>query len=205
MAARDGLVQSAIALVRRHGVAGTGVAQLLEHSGISRRTIYLNFPGGKSELITEATRVAGRAMTALIETFGRGDTPDSTITSFTDSWKQVVESSDFLAGCPVVAAALSRAESPEAADAAGAAFDDWERVLAARLRAEQIAPEAALSLATTVIAAIEGAVVLSLAQRSTEPLDRVGRQLTELLRVHLPAAPEISTGTVRRTVGNVKS
>lgn len=186
MAARDGLVQSAIDLVRRNGVAGTGVAQLLDHSGISRRTIYLNFPGGKSELITEATRVAGRAMTTLIETFGRRGEPDATVASFTDAWKQVVESSDFLAGCPVVAAALGRSESAEAANAAGAAFDDWEQALAARLRAERIAPETALSLATTVIAAIEGAVVMSLAKRSAEPLDRVGRHLTELIRAHVP-------------------
>ena len=35
---------------------------MLGHSGISRRSVYLNFPGGKSELIAEATRVAGRTM-----------------------------------------------------------------------------------------------------------------------------------------------
>ncbi|MEV6061756.1 TetR/AcrR family transcriptional regulator [Nocardia asteroides] len=186
MAARDGLVQSAIDLVRRNGVTGTGVAQLLDHSGLSRRTIYLNFPGGKSELITEATRVAGRAMTTLIETFSQGAKPEATICSFTDAWKQVVESSDFLDGCPIVAAALGRSEAPAAADAAGEAFDEWERALEARLRAENIAPETARSLATTVIATIEGAVVMSLAKHSTEPLDRVGRHLTELVRAHIP-------------------
>ncbi|MGW4632156.1 TetR/AcrR family transcriptional regulator [Nocardia sp. NPDC004415] len=187
MAARDGLVQSAIDLVRRYGVAGTGVTRLLDHSGISRRTVYLNFPGGKSELITEATRVAGCAMTGVIETFGRRSDPEASIASFTEAWKKVVESSDFLAGCPIVAAALGRSEAPDAADAAGAAFDDWEQALAARLRAEQVAPETALSLATTVIAAIEGAVVMSLAQRSAEPLDRTGRHLAELIRAHVPS------------------
>ncbi|MGW6698479.1 TetR/AcrR family transcriptional regulator [Nocardia sp. NPDC055049] len=185
MAARDGLVQSTIDLVRRNGVAGTGVANLLDHSGLSRRTIYLNFPGGKSELITEATRVAGRAMTTLIETFSKTTKPEETIASFADAWKQVVESSDFLAGCPIVAAALGRSESPAAADAAGEAFDDWERTLETRLRAENIDPDTASSLATTVIATIEGAVVMSLAKHSTEPLDRVGRHLTELVRAHI--------------------
>ncbi|MFC4125071.1 TetR/AcrR family transcriptional regulator [Nocardia rhizosphaerae] len=191
MAARDGLVQSAIDLVRRRGVAGTGVAQLLEHSGLSRRTIYLNFPGGKSELIAEATRVSGRATTTLIETFGRGGTTEATINAFADTWKQIVESSGFLAGCPIVAAALGRLEAPAAADAAGAAFTEWEQALESRLRAEHIAPDTAKSLATTVIATIEGAVVMSLAKQSTEPLEHAGLHLSELIRAN--ARPQDDT------------
>ena len=52
MTARERLIASAIELLRRNGVAGTGLAQLLEHSGTARRSVYVNFPGGKSELVT---------------------------------------------------------------------------------------------------------------------------------------------------------
>ena len=55
MGARDKLVASAIDLMRRYGIAGTGIAQLLDHSGISRRSVYLNFPGGKAELVAQNT------------------------------------------------------------------------------------------------------------------------------------------------------
>ncbi|WP_067568825.1 TetR/AcrR family transcriptional regulator [Nocardia acidivorans] len=184
MGARDRLIDSAIALMRCKGIAGTGIAQLLEHSGISRRSVYLNFPGGKSELIAEATRTAGQASSALMRTLTSGADLATVLAAFPAMWREVVVSSDFTAGCPVVAAALGRSESPEAADVAGATFLEWEGILADRLEAEAVAPDTARSLATTIVAAVEGAVIMSLATRSTEPLERAGKQLAELVAVH---------------------
>ena len=46
---RERLIASAIDLVRARGVDGTGLAELLEHSGTARRSIYQHFPGGKAE------------------------------------------------------------------------------------------------------------------------------------------------------------
>ncbi|MCM6773724.1 TetR/AcrR family transcriptional regulator [Nocardia sp. CDC159] len=181
MGARDRLIDSAVELMRRNGVAGTGIAQLLEHSGISRRSVYLNFPGGKSELVAEATRFAGQAYSALLRTVTAGADLATTLATFPGMWREVLVSSDFTAGCPIVAAALGRSEAPEAADAAGAAFADWEQILAQRLEAEKVDPDTALSLATTIVAAVEGAVVMSLATRSAAPLERVGAQMSALV------------------------
>lgn len=181
MTARERLIDSAIEMLRRHGVAGTGLAELLEHSGTARRSVYVNFPGGKSELMTEATRTAGR----LIDSTLAGATPESdvraSLTAFIESWKETLRSSDYTAGCPVVAAALGRSESPTAADAAGEVFTAWQQVIAQRLRDEAVAPDDADSLATTVVAAVEGAVILCLAARSTDPLDRTARMLDRLV------------------------
>lgn len=184
MGARDRLIDSAIALMRCNGIAGTGIAQLLDHSGISRRSIYLNFPGGKSELVAEATRTAGQASSALMRTVTASSDLASAIAAFPGMWREVLVSSDFTAGCPIVAAALGRSESPEAADVAGETFVEWEGILAERLEAEQVAPETARSLATTIVAAVEGAVVMSLATRTTAPLERAGKQLAELVALH---------------------
>ncbi|MFD7845166.1 TetR/AcrR family transcriptional regulator [Nocardia sp. NPDC059764] len=184
MGARDRLIDSAIALMRCNGIAGTGIAQLLEHSGISRRSIYLNFPGGKSELIAEATRAAGKATSALMRTVTASTDLASTIAAFPAMWREVLVASDFAAGCPIAAAALGRSESPEAADVAGETFQEWENILATRLEAEQVEPATARALATTIIAAVEGAVVMSLATRSTAPLERVGRQMADLVALH---------------------
>ncbi|MCU1647954.1 MAG: putative HTH-type transcriptional regulator [Nocardia sp.] len=184
MGARDRLIDSAIALMRCKGIAGTGISQLLEHSGISRRSVYLNFPGGKSELVAEATRTAGQASSALMRTLTAGADLATVIAAFPAMWREVVVSSDFSAGCPIVAAALGRSESPEAADVAGATFIEWEAILADRLEAEAVAPDTALSLATTIVAAVEGAVIMSLATRSTDPLERAGKQMAELVGMY---------------------
>ncbi|MEC3957301.1 TetR/AcrR family transcriptional regulator [Nocardia sp. CDC153] len=184
MGARDRLIDSAIALMRCNGIAGTGIAQLLDHSGISRRSIYLNFPGGKSELVAEATRAAGQASSALMRTVLASTDLSSAIAAFPDMWRETLVSTDFTSGCPIVAAALGRSESPQAADVAGETFTEWEGILAERLEVEGVATDIARSLATTIVAAVEGAVVMSLATRSTAPLERAGKQLSELVALH---------------------
>lgn len=181
MAARDRLIDSAIALLQRNGVAGTAIAELLAHSGIARRSVYLNFPGGKSELIASAARTAGQALGDVIRRFVAEADPVTAVEAFVALWKDMLVGSDFRAGCPIVAAALGRSEAPAAADVAGEVFADWERLLADRLEGANVASETAGQLATTTIAAIEGAVIMSLAAQSAAPLQRTGQVLTELV------------------------
>ena len=191
MAARDRLTASAIALLQRNGVAGTGIAELLEHSGIARRTVYLNFPGGKAELIATAATSAGHAISETIRRFAAEADPVDAVEEFIAVWQDTLVGSDFHAGCPIVAAALGRSEAPDAADIAGQMFTDWEALLAAKLEAADVAPDVAGQLATTTIAAIEGAVIMSLATRSSSPLQRTGRQVVDLVARHTrPAEAE---------------
>ena len=91
------------------------------------------------------------------------------------------------AGCPIVAAILGRSEAPAAAQAAAEAVDDWRGILADRLVGSGADPDKAHSLATLAIAAIEGAVLIALASRSTDALDDVGRHLVEVIQLHLQA------------------
>jgi TetR/AcrR family transcriptional regulator, lmrAB and yxaGH operons repressor len=187
MSAREALIASATGLVRRRGVAGTGLKALLEDSGVARRTVYLNFPGGKEELITEATRVAGRAFTAVIQSPDDGDDPAQAVQVFIDQWKTALHESHSQAGCPIVAAILGRADAPAAAQAAADAVADWQTILADRLVRAGADRDNARSLATLAIAAIEGAVVLALASQSPDALDDVGHHLIELITLHLPS------------------
>jgi len=188
VAARDRLTASAIALLQRNGVAGTGISELLKHSGIARRTVYLNFPGGKAELVANAASSAGQAISEAIRHFAAQADPVAAVEAFVALWQDTLAGSDFRAGGPIVAAALGRSEAPAAADIAGEIFSDWETLLAERLEAADVAAETALQLATTTIAAIEGAVVMSLAAQSAAPLQRTGRQLVDLVAHHTRGA-----------------
>jgi len=187
MSARDTLIASVTGLVRRRGVAGTGLNALLEDSGVSRRTIYLNFPGGKQELVAEATRLAGQELTDIIKAAGDGIDPVRGIELFIELWKAQLGETEMRAGCPIVAAVLGRTEAPQAAAAAAEAFRDWHELLAGRLEKYGVEAATARSLARTMIAAIEGAVIMSIAEQSTETLDDVGQRLAELIRLYIPA------------------
>ena len=62
--AREKMIQSTTALVRERGVEATALSDVLEHSGAPRGSIYHHFPGGKAQLVEEATRAAAGAFAA---------------------------------------------------------------------------------------------------------------------------------------------
>jgi AcrR family transcriptional regulator len=172
--------------MQRHGVAGTGIAEILATSGVTRRSIYLNFPGGKAELVAAATRSAGDEMSTTLRDYVAQPDP---IGAFTRMWSDVLVSTDFEGGCPIVAAASSRDESPEAASTAADVFAEWAQLLADRFRDDGVNRAAAQSLSTMVVASVEGGVILSRAARSTKPLEQVSHHLNQLIAQHRPDKP----------------
>jgi TetR/AcrR family transcriptional repressor of lmrAB and yxaGH operons len=186
MRVRERLTSATATLMQRHGVAGTGIAEILATSGVTRRSIYLNFPGGKAELVAAATRSAGDEMTTTLRDYVAQPDP---IGAFTRMWSDVLVSTDFEGGCPIVAAASSRDESPEAASTAAEVFAEWAQLLTERLSDDGVNRAAAQSLSTMIVASVEGSVILSRAARSTKPLEQVSHHLNELIAQHRPAQP----------------
>jgi AcrR family transcriptional regulator len=177
------MIQSAALLMRERGVEATSFSEVLAHSGAPRGSIYHHFPGGKAQLIEEATRFAGEFTTAGLAAALRDSDPIAPVHAFLASWRQILKQSDFGAGCPIVAAALEGERAPAVREAAATAFVRWEELLAAAL--EPHAPGRGHSLATLIIASIEGAVVLARAERSAAPLERVADEHERLITATL--------------------
>src|SRR3954469_3555085 len=98
---RDKMVQSAALLMREHGVENTSFSQVVLHSGAPRGSIYHYFPGGKAQLVEEAMRWSGDVITrGLRRRLENGD-PLDMLASWEGFWREVLEGSDFAAGCPV--------------------------------------------------------------------------------------------------------
>src|ERR1044072_4559582 len=99
--AKKKMITSAALLIRERGVEATSLNDVLAHSGAPRGSIYHHFPGGKTELVEEATRHAARwtggGLSAALEA---GDVATA-IDLFVASWRDTLESTDFAAGCPV--------------------------------------------------------------------------------------------------------
>jgi TetR/AcrR family transcriptional repressor of lmrAB and yxaGH operons len=189
--ARERLLAGAIQLMARDGVAGMGVAELIEHSKVSRRSVYVNFPRGKAELVADATKSAGEIITGVLEKLVQQAPVSSALASLGALvGAHVAAGSDYTMGCPIAAATLGRPEAPEASQAAHAAFAQWVDLLAGRLEKDGIDPCETESLATAIVAAVEGAVLMSLAARSTDPLDRVIQQMVRLVELSTPIDPK---------------
>ncbi len=186
MTARTRLINATVGQLRRFGVAGTSVSGILTDSGLARRTLYLNFPAGKPELVAEATQVASESMISAFEQLPPESDPVQMLEMFIDRAAKALEANDFASGCPIAAAALGREEAPAAADAAGAAFSQWVAALSRVVHDAGVADhDAADELATTIVATVEGALMMSIAERSSEPLRRAGRGLAAMVRARL--------------------
>lgn len=164
--ARDRLVTATITLLRERGVHGTGVAEVLERSGTARGSLYQHFPGGKTDLVVEATRSAGRRAARHVGQTSDGS-PASLLDALVDWWEATLTQHDFGRGCPVAAAALD--DTGEVTDAAGQVFVAWTDELT-RVLAEDRDADEARRLAGFVISALEGALLQCRALRSTAPL-----------------------------------
>lgn len=96
-------------------------------------------------------------------------------------WRSVLVGSHFEAGCSVLAVTVA-AESPELREHAAGIFRAWRGRLAELLERGGLAPADAARFAATLLAASEGAVVLSRGEQSLEPFDLVAAQLLEQVR-----------------------
>ncbi|WLP92294.1 TetR/AcrR family transcriptional regulator [Gordonia sp. NB41Y] len=176
---RERMIVHAADLIGRDGVAATSIGDVISASGAPRGSIYHHFPGGKTQLVTEAVRYAGDFITRRIGGQHPGS-PSEAVFGIGDVWRRMLVNTDYQFGCPVLAGGLSRRAEPEVADESQRIFGDWLRLIATRLIAEGVDPDRADSLANLTVSAIEGAVGMCQTRRSVEPLDRVIAELARL-------------------------
>jgi AcrR family transcriptional regulator len=176
------MVRSAALLFRERGYSGTAFSDVIEHSGAPRGSIYHHFPGGKAQLAQEAVAwAAGTIAERLDEALASERDAAGVLRAFLAPWREVLERSDFRAGCPLVAITVETDVPPALREAVARAFAGWQELLATRLRRAGIAPARARMLATLTLSAIEGAVLLCRAQRDTAPLDAVAAELARAI------------------------
>lgn len=175
---RERMIRSAALLVREQGARATSIDDVLAHSGAPRGSVYHHFPGGREELLREATAFAG-AMVA--RRMLREDGPLPAFDALCTDYRSQLLATDYRAGCPVVAVAVEAGEDGPVRDEAGAVFGRWSSLLARGLRDRGAEPGHAARLADLVIAGLEGGIVLSRARRDITPFDHVSAELRALL------------------------
>ncbi|WP_198653011.1 TetR/AcrR family transcriptional regulator [Actinocorallia populi] len=174
------MIRSAIELIRRRGVAATSFADVLADSGAPRGSVYHHFPGGKPQLVEEATRGAAEHLSAgMARVLEASDAPGA-LRALAGLWRRGLEAGDYAVGCPIVAAALGTERC--ARDVAGTAFETWRDLIADRLVADGAERRRARSVAMLVVGGLEGALVIAQAQRTSAPLDEAVEELSILCR-----------------------
>ncbi|EIF00588.1 transcriptional regulator [Saccharomonospora glauca K62] len=179
---RQRMLRTAAELLRTQGYHATGLNQVLTASAAPKGSLYFHFPGGKEQLAGEALTLAGRELATTLESvLAEAGGLTEGLEAMVDHLAEGLEASNFRQGCPLSTTALDAgADSEPIRQACSGGFDAWHHVLVDHLASHGVEPEAADELATTVLAAVEGALLLARTRRDVTPLRIVGRQLRTL-------------------------
>lgn len=181
--ARNRMVTGAADMLGRRGLSAMTVRELARHAGAPLGSTYHYFPGGKAQLAAEAVRWADAHTTSELQRAAAAG-PAAMLDAFLRSWRESLVESDFQRGCTVLAVAVQNSTDDDdtaAQDAAVFAFSNWTAILVRSLRDAGVTHPDAADTATLIVAAVEGAVAMSRAERSTDPLAAVGRRLHAML------------------------
>jgi AcrR family transcriptional regulator len=170
------LVQSAAKLIALRGVNGTSFSDVLADSCGPRGSLYHHFPGGKNEMAIDAIAFTSEQILTHQRAFP-GGTPADVLAWFVAIFRHAVHASGGRCGCAVAGVALDTGEPGLLLEAARTAFSTWTAVLAEQFEQSGLPTARAQALATTTLAAMEGALILCRAARDTAPLETVANEL----------------------------
>jgi TetR/AcrR family transcriptional repressor of lmrAB and yxaGH operons len=184
---REHMIETTAGLVHRRGFHGTSLNEILEQSGAPRGSLYYHFPGGKEELVLEATRQGVAIVTQVLKQV-LADSPDPAdgVRAFIQAAAHELRDSGYIFGCPVAPIILDSPESSALAEVCQKALEEWQQVLVEGLGSAGIEGGRAESLATVIVCGLEGGLILARARRDISPLDAVAEELASMVQSALP-------------------
>ncbi|MDG4825858.1 TetR/AcrR family transcriptional regulator [Asanoa sp. WMMD1127] len=189
---RERMVFSAAQLIRRDGVAATGVRDVVSHADAPRGSLQHYFPGGKEQLVIEAVEWGGRYAANRIDRFLAGisrPTPARLFAAMVRQWTDEFRTIGYGQGCPVAAATVDGGSTDATRAAAAAAFAAWRAPIVRALTDMGVPARRAPSAAMLMLSTLEGAILIARAEQNTRALTTATRELGPLLDSFVPPRP----------------
>jgi AcrR family transcriptional regulator len=179
------MVYSAAQLVRSRGVSATGVRDVVAHANAPRGSFQHYFPGGKDQLVGEALAWSADYAARWVTSYGRhaeSPSPSGLFAHMARQWREELTARRYERGCPMMATAaeLAGGDSP-VNEPLRAAAGRWEQAVVDELVRMGVPAERARGLATLMISALEGAIMLARVCRDVGRLDTVVSELAPVL------------------------
>ena len=177
---RDRMIEATLTLMRRSGLSGAGINEIVRESGSPKGSVYHFFPDGKRQIAADALAVNEARVLAFIEAglAGRGK-PGDKVKALFNAFARRLEEGDFRHSCAAGTVCLDLERDLEGLRVAIAgSFTAWTD----RVARELALPDRrrARSLAGLVVTAIEGAYIRGRAERSSRAFREAGVWLAEL-------------------------
>lgn len=184
---RSRILDAAADLFQAKGYHDSSMHDIIRAAGVTSGALHHHFASKKElGLAVVKDRVWDAVRESWIDPVRNAETPVQGIEAAFQAIGQGLLAQGFVQGCPLnnLAIELGYAD-PEFRDALLVIFAEWRDAIAARFRvskAMQLTDLGADDLATLVVATYSGAMALSKAEQSPEPLQTAWRALNGFLR-----------------------
>jgi TetR/AcrR family transcriptional repressor of lmrAB and yxaGH operons len=180
---RARIIAATTDLLEAQGYHATGLNQILQQSSTPKGSLYHHFPAGKEALAAEAMEAAGQAVTNDLDALiAQGVDFSSALAPLMAFFCERLHTSDFQKGCPVATVTLEiAATSDPIQQACRSVYRGWQVRIEQLLIASGWSPTRAPAMALFALSAIEGALILCRAERSTLPLEQVAEELRQIV------------------------
>jgi AcrR family transcriptional regulator len=182
---RQRMIDAAAELIRRQGVSGTGMREIVEHSGAPRGSLQHYFPGGKDQLVVEAIAASSDFVVGKIEAyldFVPDASPGDLFAALAAWWRDLYHRQGYAEGCPFAATTTDDAASnPALHDAVRAGLDAWHAAIDRGLARAGVPADRITSLTLLMMSAIEGALILARSYEDTAALEAIVTELRPVL------------------------
>jgi TetR/AcrR family transcriptional regulator, lmrAB and yxaGH operons repressor len=187
------MVNAMLELIQSRGYAGTGISTVLENAGAPKGSMYFHFPGGKAELGEKAIGlVAGQFRHLIADAAAGATSPGRAVARTLEVLADLLADGDYQLGCPVSVVTLEMgAHSARLRAACVAAYESWISSVTDVLVQYGLAAKRARDMAEMVVSTVEGAMILSRANRHTGPLASAARVLAPILDDFAGTAEEV--------------
>ncbi|MDQ8043871.1 MAG: TetR/AcrR family transcriptional regulator [Solirubrobacteraceae bacterium] len=176
---RTRMVRSAARLIRERGVHGVGMRQIAADADGPRGSLQRYFPGGKNQVLTEAVDYSVANFDAGVSAAMAAPDLAAAIEALVGAWREALRRTDYTSGCPMAALVVDASANDVLREHAALRLGGWCDRVAEVYGRFGYDPAAARDEALLVVTAIEGAVLMGRAARTTEALDLTERMLTE--------------------------
>jgi len=178
------IIDTASTLFQQKGYKSVGLSEILKACNVTKGALYHHFPNGKEELLITCLHAINETITTDIEAIFRQhlSTKDA-IQSIIDKLIHNQETDGTIIGYTFSSIVSEMATVNEPVrNACSALYENIQLIYCAKLVTEGFSSESASDIALLMTASIEGAMMLCLTQKSTEPLKTIAKLLPSLLK-----------------------
>ena len=178
------IINTAKTLFQQKGYKSVGLNEILKECKITKGALYHHFPNGKEELLISCLHSMNEEITTNMEDIFRKSKNTQKATEATiDKLVVDFEREGTITGYTFTSIVREMASLSEPVNKASSLlFENILRVCCDKLMEEGFSKKSAHSISVLITAAIEGGIMLCLAQKSSEPLKIVSAALPNLIK-----------------------